>query len=449
MVLFLLFLPMVAASLQITEVMPNPEGSDTAAKPHGEWVELYNAGSIPVNLSEYVLYDNVDTHELYLTNKSTATLFLEPGSYAIVYKNGDADFSLNNRNGDSVRLLRNHTVVDSMEYETTEEGVSWSRVGSTWVLTPPTPGSTNVAGCDVALSLYTDNAIYPTSPVPFRVRATHLMGEPQHVTVKGVIEDVFGSVVKEYSPWTSKKLVSSFTKTYSPRLARGTYQLRFWYDGLTCVDSNVEDNNVSMLITVNPEYRKTESQVSIENVYVGNDDAAAWGDQVRVRVVVYKGKETKKAGSLWVEKDGTKVSKTSSLLFENPFTAYTVTAPVFLEPNCNEKISDGTATVILDAFDVQDTVQVEIEGLREEHCQTVVEEKIVEKTIKVIEREEAVVTTPIVQDSVETTITGSVVVDHPGMVVYESSSHKAKKLIPLLLAVTFGLLCIVLLRNNP
>ena len=61
--LLLAALPFSVANLEITEVMPNPDGDDDAIAPEGEWVELHNSGFEAVNLSGYLLRDS-QHHEL-------------------------------------------------------------------------------------------------------------------------------------------------------------------------------------------------------------------------------------------------------------------------------------------------------------------------------------------------------------------------------------------------
>ena len=61
----------------INEVLYDPSGTE----PNDEWVELYNAGGMSVDLSGYVLADN--TGSLTLTS-----LILGPGQYAVYARDG-------------------------------------------------------------------------------------------------------------------------------------------------------------------------------------------------------------------------------------------------------------------------------------------------------------------------------------------------------------------------
>ena len=87
--LFLILLsgPSHAASvsnLTITEVMANPSAvSDTA----GEWFELYNPGSVAVDLSGVLLRDDGSNSH---TISSGSPLLVNPGSFFVLGRNGDS-----------------------------------------------------------------------------------------------------------------------------------------------------------------------------------------------------------------------------------------------------------------------------------------------------------------------------------------------------------------------
>lgn len=143
----------IGKAVVLNEFIPNPTGLDTALMPGGEWVELYNNSSIPFDLSSWVLYDEMDTNELYITasNTDTATTTISPHNWLVVYRNGDSDFNLNN-DTDSLRLFTGYPTVSSMlvdSYTYTEEkpeGFSYARIPDgigSWVDPIPTPGKPN------------------------------------------------------------------------------------------------------------------------------------------------------------------------------------------------------------------------------------------------------------------------------------------------------------------
>jgi len=143
----------------INEFLPNPPGVSTDANsmPDGEWVELYNRGDVPQDVSGWSLYDAIDSHQLLVTtlNTDTGNTVVIPHGFLVVYRNGDPDFSLNNSGGDTVRLFSSLTVnpanlIDSHTYTGDAlDGKSYARIpdGSpTWVDPIPTPGRPNELG---------------------------------------------------------------------------------------------------------------------------------------------------------------------------------------------------------------------------------------------------------------------------------------------------------------
>ncbi len=143
------------ASLVINEFIPNPAGLDNAAKPDGEWVELFNGTNADIDASSMVLYDSDDTHALPVTTANTDTggTIIPAHGYLVVYRNGDGDFELNNT-ADSVRLYSKAMadgglLVDSNIYDygspaPDDKSFSRSPDGSaSWIDPDPTPGQPN------------------------------------------------------------------------------------------------------------------------------------------------------------------------------------------------------------------------------------------------------------------------------------------------------------------
>lgn len=367
-----------AAQIEISEFMANPTGSAKADKPDGEWIELYNDGDEEINLTNYLIKDSEDENELYIEPEKILvdSLVLQSKSYLIVYRDGDSDFNLNDK-GDGIRLFSEEGgLIDSVSYAQTSEGRTWSKVDGQWYETDPTPGSENVfvESCDIGLELGLDTTIFNESNMAFNVLAERLLGEKPEITVKGKIEDINGEIVKEYSPWKEKEISDDLSKSYSPRLKDGVYQLLFWLEDISCNDSNEENNNVTSLIAVNPEYKKNESSLVIEKVYLGNDNKAEWGDQVRVKINIYKADETKKTGQLWVEKGGEKIGKTTKISLPDKFHQYSLTVPVQLDSNCNNKIEDGKVDLVLEAFDLRVEKEFLIEGVDKDVCRDYLKE---------------------------------------------------------------------------
>ncbi len=124
--------------LRISELFPNPKGSDTEQ----EFIELFNYGEIPIALQGWQMGDNskkifrfTDNHEIH------------PFSYLLLYRS-ETGISLNNSGTEEVHVFApNGEIIDSLQYSgSVKEESSFARFGDTrtdWT-TLATPGKENV-----------------------------------------------------------------------------------------------------------------------------------------------------------------------------------------------------------------------------------------------------------------------------------------------------------------
>ena len=359
--------------ISISEFLPDPYEEDDALKPFGEWVELYNAGSRAIDLKSCFFTDQNSENELYIaaTKTTTGTTIIEANNYLTVYRDADSDFSLNNNGYDELQLYSpEEELITSTSYSGTTEGMSWSLIDSTWQLTLPTPDQANhyQEGCDWQVYLELENNIFHEEDLNFNVITQRISGQKSTLTVRGKIEDLFGNTITEYSPWTDAEITSSNSKSYSPNLDEGSYQITFWVEENSCQDYNEDNNQVHELIAINPEYKKNESQLSIETLYLGSDDSAEWGDQFTAKVNIFKGDETKTAVELFATQDEETVSKRTKINVYDTYQNYTVTLPVQLHANCDGSAERGKASLVLEGFNLEVSQEFEIEGIDEEVC---------------------------------------------------------------------------------
>lgn len=125
--------------LLITEVLPNPAGSDTDK----EFIELHNPNpEHTVSLENYVLRIGTSTVKTYAFPEFSS---IPPLGYAS-FSNGLLGYSLNNTAG-KVQLVKNGELIgESVEYSSPKDDTSWALINDVWQYTQyPTPGSANVA----------------------------------------------------------------------------------------------------------------------------------------------------------------------------------------------------------------------------------------------------------------------------------------------------------------
>ncbi|MFA6495053.1 MAG: lamin tail domain-containing protein [Candidatus Paceibacterota bacterium] len=123
-------------AVTISELLPNPAGSDTA----GEWIELHNTGDVAQSLAGWSLKDASGKTHVFKTESMPAHGFL-------VLPYSTTKISLNN-SGDTIFLYDGSgTLVDSFSYaQTMKDDVALVHnvSGNIVVTTQPTPGKENV-----------------------------------------------------------------------------------------------------------------------------------------------------------------------------------------------------------------------------------------------------------------------------------------------------------------
>lgn len=129
--------------LKITEILPNPKGTDT----NNEFIEITNFSNESINLKGFSLDDGEKGSKPY---KFTTDTIILPSSSKSFY-NSITKIALNNTS-DSARLFdQSGTLIDELKYEKTSENKSYSYTeilsekGSRILLleTDPTPNKQN------------------------------------------------------------------------------------------------------------------------------------------------------------------------------------------------------------------------------------------------------------------------------------------------------------------
>jgi len=121
--------------VQLSELLPNPEGDDAA----GEFIELLNCDSRALNLTGWSL--SVGTRKYKIAGEQAT---IESGAWLSLPRSV-SKLTLRNGGGDSVTLLQpDGSVVDKVEYSTAPSGQSYAKVETEWQWTAePTPGAAN------------------------------------------------------------------------------------------------------------------------------------------------------------------------------------------------------------------------------------------------------------------------------------------------------------------
>jgi len=141
----------------INEVIPNPNGYDDALYPNGEWLELYNSGTVDVDLTGWkvttsaskTLNVNSSTIVGYQAGNSS-TWTISGGEYVVIARNGDSNFYMTNTGMSMTLVDNNNNNLHQATWGSVISGKSYeqdtSNTAANWVQTSnPTPGQINSA----------------------------------------------------------------------------------------------------------------------------------------------------------------------------------------------------------------------------------------------------------------------------------------------------------------
>lgn len=128
---------------------------DGGVNEYDDWIEIYNAGSVAVNIGDMYLSDDLtNPFNDRIPNESPSTTTIQPGGYLLLWADNSPgqgllhlDFALNNT-GEAIGLYYvDGRAIDTYTFGVQGENLSWGRApdgAPTWkVFNTPTPGHAN------------------------------------------------------------------------------------------------------------------------------------------------------------------------------------------------------------------------------------------------------------------------------------------------------------------
>lgn len=363
----------------LTEVNVNPLDDD-----YDEYVEIYNNGSESVDLSDYSVGDLNDCDSFVATN-----FVLLPNQYGIITDqfsyvfydynvSGSAlklrveDSAIGNglgNNGDTLILYKDNCIsfISNFTWNETHEGLSWNLVNGLWEEKSVSPGYSNLIenSCDAKLEIKLNQFYFNDGEsVTFSFDVDNL-GD---YVIEYWIEDLNENIVR-----SRVNTSNSNEKSWSYYNGKGdVFLIRAKLINLSCEDINLNDNEDMNLIGIKKN-RTEENSLKIEEIYLGNDNEAKWGDIVRVKVNIYKGEETKDTVYLYLEKEA---SKKSRVVVYDDFTENNLVIPIQIDSNCDGHLKDGKYNLILEGLDEFDKEEINIEENLEGICEEIKEKEL-------------------------------------------------------------------------
>ena len=158
-----------------------------------------------------------------------------------------------------------------------------------------------------------------------------------------------------------------------------------------------------------------DSIISIEKLYLGSDNKAKFGDNIRVKLNIYKGNATKEMVEMYIlSEEGSKLTKTTKTNLGSKYTTYDITLPLQILPNCNLNYPNKNYTIIVKGLDAENKIEIPINGTTDKLCEIIQDKCTEEEVVALMEK-----------TGVETVINLSK--DITGEVIYESTSKKAQR----------------------
>jgi len=123
------------------------------------------------------------------------------------------------------------------------------------------------------------------------------------------------------------------------------------------------------------ENTELNSIINIEKIYLGIDNKAKWGDNLRIKLNIYKGNTSKESVQAWLFKKTRTVSKRTRVNVHKRFEEQIYTIPIQINPNCKQTHEDGDYNLIVTGLGTETEKKIKISGINSAFC----EKSIIEK----------------------------------------------------------------------
>ncbi len=415
-ILFLLFLflsvKLVSATMRINEIMYNPEGDDN----NKEFIEIYSDEKI--NLSEFIVGDLSSNDSLMLLQYSDFDYYLITeegfnfsGIEASVYSAGAA-IGNNLNKEDSLFLYYNNTLIDYVSYtDICRDGYSLEYSNESFYCSFYLGGTPGKINSDRYYD-YSNVRINEFFPDPMGDDDV-LMPDGEFVELynKGEDIDLVGLYFEDYAGHRlyitdtttidgtfleEKGYLAVYMNGFSGFLNNKDFEEIRLYDPFGNLIDRVSYGGSEEALTwslvggiwqyrlPSPNEKNPREKVEMVSSFkIGGledvtDNESEFGDLIKVRFHVYKGNTTKSSIKLFIENDEDRITKTAKAMLYDRFTNYTLTLPLQIKPNCNEKYADGYYYVKIgwtDSSKAEDTFKLKVEGINMDNCDKIYVER--------------------------------------------------------------------------
>lgn len=286
LITLLLIIAYNAEAVIINEIMPNP--SDNYDR--SEWIEITtyvnsSLENITVDTGNGLINLNgsIQAGEFIIITKNATAFSLLWDPEVMIFEN--TRVKLNN-DGDNITIYNNSEILDSIEYNESEENTSYGLCDSFFVpqniSTPSLPNicdseetnETNTTNntCDLYLWIRCDD-IFVTGRNKYRLMVEDIEGGNHKPEVEYWIEDMFGNTVRNKRRTNN----TNADKSWTPDEITGTeaYIIYAMITNQVCNDTNISNNVAKRMIVVKGE--KQNSDCSCETKITEKEKSCSCG----------------------------------------------------------------------------------------------------------------------------------------------------------------------------
>lgn len=221
--------------------------------------------------------------------------------------------------------------------------------------------------CQIDLSIQTEEGLVyqQGESIKFKFQVNN---ESFPFTIDYWIEDLFGNLAKSHYTTTNTNQKSWKTATTEQdRVLFVKAQLN-----PSCNDTNLSDNRAEkMFIVIDEdifqEINNSGSGISKENQSTINilkisPEEPNFGDLVKVDLEIYRGNTNKYVVYAQVKKGSKELSEKTKVSLNSKYTTYKLSLPLQLKLNCDQKLEEGEAQVVIEGLDRVEEEEITIKG---------------------------------------------------------------------------------------
>lgn len=225
--------------------------------------------------------------------------------------------------------------------------------------------------CDLSLSLNAEeNLIYQQGQT---IKFQPVLNEEIYpFSIDYWIEDLFGNIFKSKvttSNTNQKSWKADIEETDKVLLIKAQVNPQ-------CQDINLSDNYAEkMFIVANQDFTpnseatdKNQPEDSFIKIIKINPEEPAFGELVKAELEIYKGNTNKYSLSAWAEKGSKAISEKTKINLNDKYRTYKIALPIQLEPNCDLKIEEGRAQIIISGLGKTAEGAVKLKGINKKLC---------------------------------------------------------------------------------